>query len=117
LVIALRRVNLALRGLMEMGIVAALGYWGWQIGESTIVKIFLSVGTPVLIFGFWGVIDFHNAGRFAESLRLLQELVITGLAAFALYAVGLHALGWAFALTSIVYHALVYLLGGTLLKN
>jgi len=44
-------------------------------------------------------------------------LVISGLAAVALYPAGQPALGWALAIISIVYHALVYLLGGTLLKH
>jgi hypothetical protein len=53
----------------------------------------------------------------SESLRLFQELVISGLAAVAWYAAGEYALGWALGLVSIVHHALVYLLGGTLLKQ
>jgi len=33
--------------------------------------------------GFWGAVDFHQAGRLAEPLRLVQELAISGLAAVA----------------------------------
>jgi hypothetical protein len=43
--------------------------------------------------------------------------LISGLAAFALYVVGEHTLGWAFAALSILYHLLVYLSGGRLLKT
>lgn len=102
---------------MELGIVAALGYWGLQTGASAIAKIVLSIGAPLLVFGFWGVFDFHNAGRWAEPLRLLQELVICGLAVILLYAIGQHALAWTLALISIVHHALVYVLGGSLLRS
>jgi hypothetical protein len=63
-----------------------------------------------------GAVDFHQAGRLAEPLRLLQELAISGLAAAALYSAGQHLLGWALGLLSAGYHTLVYLQGGRLLK-
>ena len=101
---------------METGIVAALAYWGYRAGASTSSKILLTVGTPVLGFGLWGTVDFHQAGL-AEPLRLLQELLISGLAAVALYATGKHILGWALGLVSVIYHALLYVQGGRLLKH
>jgi Protein of unknown function (DUF2568) len=113
----LRRFNLALRGLMETGIVIGLGYWGWQFGESLGVKVLLAAGAPLLVFGFWGLVDFRWTGAMAERLRLGQELIISGLAAVALYAAGQHGLGWALGLISLIHHVLVYLLGGVLLKR
>jgi hypothetical protein len=115
--VALKWFNVALRGLMELGIVAALGYWGYQTGKGTFAKVLLSTSVPLLTFGFWGLIDFRKAGPMSELLRLLQELVISGLAAVAVYTAGQHALGWALGLISIVHHILVYLLGETLLKD
>jgi Protein of unknown function (DUF2568) len=110
-------VTLALRALMEAGIVGALGYWGYRTGTDTGMTILLAAGAPALGFGFWGAVDFHQAGRLAEPLRLLQELAISGLAAVALYAAGQHLLGWALGLLSVIYHALVYAQGGRLLKR
>jgi hypothetical protein len=109
--------NVALRGLMETGLVIALGYWGFQTGRTIGVKILLGIGVPFLVFGFWGLIDFHQAGSLSEPLRLSQELVITGLAALALIFVGQPALGFTLGLVSLVHHALVYLQGDTLLKH
>ena len=65
-------------------------------------------------FGLWGAVDFHRS-RHGEMLRLVQELVISGLAAAACYAAGRHALAIALATLSIVYHALVYASGASLL--
>jgi hypothetical protein len=113
----LKWTNVALRALMEVGIVVALGYWGYQAGKSTSTKLVLSIGAPVLGFGTWGAIDFRQAGTLAEPLRLFEELVISGLAAIAWYVAGQHALGWALAILSLAHHSLVYLLGGTLLKQ
>jgi hypothetical protein len=113
---ALKWFNVVLRGVMELGIVVAVGYWGYQTGNSPITKVALGILAPVIVFGFWGLVDFRNAGRMSEGLRLFQELVITALAAVALYLAGQPALGWALAAISILHHGLVYLLGETLLK-
>jgi len=110
-------VILVLRVLMEAGIVAAFAWWGYRAGAGTGMKILLAVGAPALGFGFWGAVDFRQAGRLAEPLRLLQELAISGLAAVAVYATGQHLLGWALGLLSVAYHALVYRQGGRLLKH
>jgi hypothetical protein len=110
------RVTLALRVAMEAGIIAALAWWGYHAGPTTPAKIALAVAVPAAGFGFWGAVDFRHAGRLAEPLRLAQELVISGLAAAALYAAGQHLLGWALAGTSVAYHTLVYASGGRLLK-
>jgi hypothetical protein len=108
--------TLVLRVLMEAGIVAGFAWWGYRAGAGTGMKILLAVGAPALGFGFWGAVDFRQAGRFAEPLRLLQELVVCALAAVAAYAAGQHLLGWVLGLLSAAYHALVYLQGGRLLK-
>lgn len=102
---------------MELGIIAAMAYWGYRFGESTGTRLLWGIGAPLLAFGFWGLVDFRSAGPRAEPLRLIQELVISGAAAVALYASGQHALGWALGGLSIVHHALVYLLGDTLLER
>ena len=113
----LKWFNVGLRGLMELGIVIALGYWGYKTGEGGAMKILLSVGAPLIGFGIWGLVDFRNAGAFAEPLRLIEELVISGLAALAWYIAGAQSMGWALGIISIVHHVLVYALGGTLLKR
>ena len=110
------RLNLGLRVLLESGIVAGLAYWGVRSGGNTGGELLLGIGAPVLAFGFWGAVDFRQAGRLAEPLRLLQELVVSGLAAAALYAAGRHGLGIGLAALSFVYHALVYASGERLLK-
>lgn len=109
--------NLALRAVMELGIIVGLGYWGYQVGGNLGTKLLLAIGAPVIGFGFWGMVDFHQAGQFAEPLRLLQELIISIIAALALYITGQRALGVTLALISIVYHILVYMTGGTLLHD
>ncbi len=108
--------NLGLRAVMETGIVVGLAYWGYQTGSAPIAKIVLAIGAPLLGFGFWGAVDFHQAGRAAEPLRLVQELLVSGLAALAVWSAGRPVFGLAMGVVSIGYHALVYAAGGRLLK-
>lgn len=108
--------NLALRVTMETGIVAGLAYWGLQAGDSPAGKAALAVAAPLVGFGIWGAYDFRGAGRYAEPLRLAQELVISAVAAAALYAAGAPALGFALAGISLAHHVLVYALGERLIK-
>jgi hypothetical protein len=110
------RLNLILRVLVELGVVAGLAYWGVHAGSSTGTKVLFGIGAPALGFGFWGAVDFHRAGRLAEPARLIQELAVSGLAALAWYAAGRHGAGIALAALSVVYHALVYASGARLLK-
>jgi hypothetical protein len=110
-----QRLLLPLRVLMEIGVVAALAFWGAHLGDSIMEKIALGVAAPALGFGFWGAIDFHQAGRLAEPLRLVQELTVSLLAALAWYSTGRHGLGIALGGLSIAYHALVYVQGERLL--
>ncbi|MGA9531759.1 MAG: YrdB family protein [Anaerolineales bacterium] len=109
--------NIFLRGLMEFSIIAAFAYWGYTTGNTNGTRILLAIAAPVIGFGFWGLVDFHQAGSAAEALRLIQELIVSGLAAAALVVSGQSALGIALAIISVVHHALVYGLGQTLLKN
>jgi hypothetical protein len=50
------------------------------------------------------------------DLEVIQELVISGLAAVAGYLAGHPVLGWALGLTSVVHHVLVYATGDRLLR-
>ena len=107
---------LALRAVMETGVVVGLAYWGWQTASGATAKVGLAIAAPLVGFGFWGLVDFRQAGRAAEPLRLVQELAISGLVALALWSVGQFVLGLLLALISVVYHALVYGTGDRLLK-
>ena len=114
---ALKSLNLGLRALMELGTVVALGYWGYTIGKTTGASMLLGIAVPMIGFGFWGLIDFRQTGPLAEPLRLIQELVISGLAALAWYAAGAETLGWVLGSIAIVHHVVLYLTGETLLKE
>lgn len=111
------RLNLALRALLEFGIIVGFAVWGYDAGTTALTKGIMAIAAPVTAFSFWGFIDFRQAGRIAEPLRLVQELLISALAAVALYVMGYLVATWGLATISLVHHILVYALGGKLLKE
>lgn len=110
-------VTLGLRALLEAGVVGGLAYWGVHTGDGTPTKVLLGLGAPVVGFGIWGAVDFRSAGRWAEPLRLVEELAISAVAAAALFAAGRRGLGLGLAGLSVGYHALVYATGARLLGD
>ena len=110
-------LNVGLRAAMELGVVVGFAVWGFSIANETWLGIVLAVASPSLGFGIWGLVDFRNAGGPAEPLRLIEELLISGLAALAVYVAGYQVAGWCLAILSIVHHGLVYLTGRRLLEK
>lgn len=108
-------INVGLRALVEIGVIAGLAYWGYQLAEGVLVSLLLAAGAVLIGFGFWGLVDFRQAGRWAEPMRLTQELAISGLVAAAWWTSGIPVLGVALGSTSAVYHVLVYVAGDRLL--
>ena len=107
---------LAGRVLLETGVVAGLAWAGYAAGGGGPPGILLAIAAPAVGFGIWGAVDFRQAGRLAEPLRLIEELVISALAAAGVIATGHAGLGWALIGLSLVYHLLVYAAGERLLK-
>ena len=114
---ALVTINIVLRAAMEIGIVLAFGWWGYTIGAGLAMKNILAVVVPAVGFGVWGAVDFRRAGRWSEPLRLVEELLISGLAAGAFYLAGIPSLAWTLAALSATHHVAVYALGQRLLKH
>jgi hypothetical protein len=86
---ALESANLALRFLLELDVLVALGYWEFATGRSGPAEIGLGIGLPLLVAVIWGTLVAPNAPvELATPLRVLVELVIFGIGVAALYAAG-----------------------------
>ncbi len=85
-------INLALRFVLEMVALLALGKWGWQIGEGG-MRYILALATPVLAAALWGTFavpdDPSRSGKAPVPVpglvRLLLELSIFALALWAVH--------------------------------
>lgn len=82
----IKLLNLGTRFLLELCIVAILGYWGFKTGGQTATKILLGIGSPFLFAVVWGIfLAPKSSMRLNEPWLFLAEIVIFGLATLALY--------------------------------
>lgn len=85
-------IVLLLMFLLELALLAALGYWGWT-QHTGILQILLGIGLPVLAAVLWGV--FRVPGEPGDApvsvrgwVRLLLELGLFVVAVVLLFSAG-----------------------------
>jgi hypothetical protein len=106
---ALKNANLALAFLLELGVLAALGFWGFSTGPGVLTKILLGIGAPVVAIVVWGLFGSPKAPWHLDGLwRLLLQVIFFGSAAVALFAAGQRVLGVVFALLFVLNTTLVH---------
>jgi uncharacterized membrane protein len=107
-----RAANLALRFLLELTALGALGYWGAQQGSSTVVRMALVVLCPMVMIIVWGFFVAPKArygGTRAQRL-LLGQLVFLVVAA-AIASLGYAVLGGIFAALTALNTTIAYAAG------
>lgn len=96
----LKSMNLGLRFLLEICALVALGYWGFHIGNGTMMGIVLGVGAPLFIAIIWGVFGSPKAIiKLSMPLHLVLELLVFVLPAIALYFVDKPQLAWIYGIS------------------
>ena len=85
----LKNLNLALSFLLELVMLVAFGYWGFNTGDSTVVHWVLGLGVPVLAIIIWSIYNApQSKRRLPRTPRTILEVVMFSLAALALLAAG-----------------------------
>ena len=103
-----KSTNLAVRFLLELFALGALGYWGFVSGGNTVAKMALGLGAPLLAAVVWGLFVAPKAAiPLAMPLRLIPEALVFGAAALALYASGHPTLAVIFVAIAVVNRILV----------
>ena len=100
--VALKGANLALRFALELTALAAVGWWGWDVGGPL-----LALAAVAAVVVVWGAFVAPKR-RFdlALPIRLAIELAVWLAAGAALYGVGHTALAVAFVVLAVVSGAL-----------
>ena len=107
----IKNANLALSFLLELCVLVALGYWGFQTGQGTIAKIGLGIGAPMVAMVVWALFGApKSAWRLQGPWFLILRVVFFGSAAVALFTAGQRVLGMAFALVFVLNCTLIYAL-------
>jgi hypothetical protein len=105
----LKGTNLLVRFLLELCMLAAVGYWGFKTQSSWALKVLLGIGVPVLIAVLWGLFVAPKAAYPLQGLsRLALEVVLFGVGAFALFASGKANLGWIYIAVLAMNEALLF---------
>lgn len=108
----LKNANLGLAFLLELGVLAALAFWGFSTGSGTLAKIILGIGLPVVAIAIWALFGAPQATWHLNGIwRLILQIIFFGSAAVALYAAGQRVWGIVFALLFVVNTTLLYAWG------
>ena len=108
-------INLAVRFILEMAGLVALGWWGWNQGEG-ILRFMLALGIPFLAAVLWGTFavpdDPSRSGKARVPVpgivRLMLELAFFVLATWSLFATGLTTLGWIYGIAVLIHYVVSY---------
>jgi Protein of unknown function (DUF2568) len=85
----MRILSLAIRFLLELALLVALGVWGFTVGGGTFTKIVLGVGAPLAAAIVWGRFIAPKARRRLEDpARFSLELFLWMAGGLALLAAG-----------------------------
>ncbi len=104
---ALKGINLGVRFLLELAMLAAVGYWGFKTHSSWAMKLLFGIGLPLLLAVIWG---YFMAPRSTHRLSgipfTVMDLILLGSGAAALYASGQVNLAWIYAAVLVVSEVL-----------
>ena len=108
-------INLAVRFILEIAGLMALGWWGWNQTEG-ILRFVLALGVPILAAVLWATFavpdDLSRSGEARVPVpgivRLLLELVFFTSATWSLFAMGVTTLGWIYGITVLVHYVVSY---------
>lgn len=117
-------LNLALRFILEMVALVAIGYGGWHIGEG-ILRYLPALGLPLLAALLWGGFRTPNEPHHPTHpviavpgwLRLLIEALVFGAGTWGLFSTGVSTIAWLFCAVVIVHYVLSYDRVAWLLRN
>ena len=99
---ALKMLNLALRFLLELCMLAAVAFWGFKTQNNWLMKILLGIGLPVVIATLWGMFLAPRATRPLSGASFLTlEMILFAIGALALFASGKPTLGWIYTVAVI----------------
>ena len=106
-------LNLALRFLLEMAALIAIGFWGWEQYEG-LVQYIIAFGLPIILATMWGIFAVPNdPSRSGKApipipglVRLLFELAFFTLATWSLLYMGDTKLSW-IAGCSVAFHYII----------
>lgn len=104
----MKAANLALRFLLEVSALVALGYWGFHVGSSEPLHWVLGIGAPLVAAVVWGLFIAPRATvNVSNTVWIVLQILVFGSAVAALVAAGISTLAIVFAAALAVNAALM----------
>jgi hypothetical protein len=104
----LKAVNLGVAFVLELCLLAAFAYVGFQIGETPLVKVVLGIGAAVLAALIWGrYMAPKSETRLTGTAYLALKFVLFGLAALGLANFGQGMLAIIFTVVLLINQVLL----------
>lgn len=108
-------INLAIRFVLELSALVAMGLWAWHQGEGILRYLFALI-VPVIAATLWGSFavlnDPSRSGKapvpVRGSIRLALEVVFFAFATWSFFAAGETRLGWIFGIVALIHYAVSY---------
>jgi hypothetical protein len=108
-------INLAIRFLLELLALFAMGVWGWQQSGGWF-RFVLAAGIPVLFAAVWGLFAVPNDPSRSGSapiavpgiFRLVIELGIFTFAVWTLYDLGYSGFSWFLSIAVVIHYIASY---------
>jgi hypothetical protein len=109
-------LNLAIRFLLELAALTAIGIWGWQYGNETWHRFILALGLPIIAAAIWGIFNVPNdPSRSGNApivvpgfIRLIIELLFFAVATWAFYDLGYMKLSFSYGVVVVVHYLVSY---------
>jgi hypothetical protein len=106
---AIKGLNVAIRFLLELCVLAAVGYWGFKTGSGWFLKILLGIGAPLLIAVIWGTFGAPKANMQLQGWMMVAlEIIVFGSGVAALFAAKNYSLSWAFAVVIVINRIMMF---------
>lgn len=107
-------LNLALRFILEILALVAIGYWGWTT-NSGVLRYLLAFGAPLLAAILWGTFRVPGDASGGEPIvavpgpvRLLLELAMFAFATWGLYRAGAVQAAWLLGGATLFHYLISY---------
>lgn len=89
----LRVSNLAVSFFVELCALIALGYWGFHVGNTGLLKISFGILVPLLTAFVWGIfLAPKSSTRLHGWMNVCLKLLVFGFSIDALWGTGLHSI-------------------------
>lgn len=96
-----KQANLVLTLLLELGVLAALAYWGVATGSTIPLKIVVGIGAPAVAIIVWAIWGAPRSGRRLQGISYwLLRVTFDAMGAGALYVASQQIPGVVFALVA-----------------